>query len=490
MEAAGTTHRAHYRLTFAVLSVSAMAFSILQSLIIPAIPDLERALHSSADAVAWLLTGYLISAVICTPILGRVGDMFGKARVLRIILVVLLIGTLMCAVATSLPLMLAGRVVQGTGGAVFPLAFGIIRDEFPPERVVGAIGFLSSILGVGIGLGIVLAGPIVQHLDYHWLFWAPLFLCIVGAGASFFVPESPVRTRGRLNVPGAVLMSGWLVAASVGVSEGPTIGWGSPAVIALFGVAALLVPVWIRSESRATIPLIDMRMMRIPEVWTTNLCALLFGFGLYVMFTILPQYVETSTRTRFGLGASVTQSGLDLLPFAVAMLVVAPMTGKLSNAFGSRRVLLAGCVFSAVAYVELLIWHAHTWQIMIAAGLLGVGLAMGYAAMSNLVVQAVPHTQTGVATGMNTNIRNMGSAVGAGVATSMVVSTVLRNGTPAQHGYLLAFVVSAIALVIAAGIALLIPEQSGVPIHVADPVEGAEGLSAAAAVLASAPVVE
>jgi MFS family permease len=487
--APGTAHHPHHQLTFAALTVSALAFSVMQSLIIPALPSLEHSLHSSADAVAWLLTGYLLSAAICTPLLGRVGDMLGKKKVLVLILVVLTLGTLVSALATTFPIMLAGRIITGAGGAVFPLAFGIIRDEFPRERVVGGIGFLSSVLGVGVGLGIVLAGPIIVHLNYHWLYWVPLAICVVAVVTTvFFVPESPIRTPGRINTTGALLMSGWLVAGLVAVSEGPTVGWGKPAVIGLFVVAAALIPLWIRSENHSPTPLVDMKMMRIPEVWTTNLCALLFGFGMYVLFTVVPQFVETPTRYHYGLGATVTQSGVDLFPFAVAMLVVAPLTGRLSGAFGARRVLLAGCLFSASCYVVLVFWHAHTWQILIAAALLGVGIAMGYAAMSNLVVEAVPQSQTGIATGMNTNIRNIGAAVGAGVATSFVVSTLLANGTPAQHGYILAYVVSAFAMVIAAGTALLIPRH---PVHEVNDADAASARAGGpAAVVATAAGIE
>ena len=194
----GTTakKRAHYQLTFAVLALAALAFSLLQSAVIPALPSLEHSLHASADAVAWLLTGYLLSAAIFTPILGRVGDMRGKEKVLVIVLVALSIGTLVSALATSLPVMLTGRIIQGAGGAVFPLAFGIIRGLFPADRVVGGIGFLSSILGVGAGLGIVMAGPIIEHLNYHWLFWIPLVMCIIATVATvLFVPESPSERR-------------------------------------------------------------------------------------------------------------------------------------------------------------------------------------------------------------------------------------------------------------------------------------------------------
>ncbi len=453
--------RVHYQVTFAVLSLAAVAFSLLQSDVIPALPALEHTLHSSADAVAWLLTAYLLSAAIATPILGRVGDMLGKEKVLFIVLLVLSLGTLVSAVATSLPLMLVGRVIQGAGGAIFPLAFSIIRDEFPHERVVGAIGFLSSILGVGAGLGIVLAGPIITHLSYHWLFWFPLVLCVASAIATLrYVPESPIRSPGHVNVTGGVLMSAWLVTGLLAVSEGPIIGWGNIWTVVLFAASAVLIPCWILSEARSPSPLVDMKMMRIPEVWTTNLAAMLFGFGMYVMFTIMPQFVETPTGDGYGFGASVTQSGIDLLPFALAMLIVAPMTGRLSTAFGSRRVLLAACLFSASSYVVLVFWHNSNAYIYLATALLGIGIAMGFAAMANLVVEAVPPTQTGVATGMNTNIRNMGAAVGAGIATSVVVSDLLANGVPAEHGYIRAFVISAVALMVAAGATLAIPRHT------------------------------
>jgi MFS family permease len=356
--------------------------------------------------------------------------------------------------------MLLGRIIQGAGGAVFPLSFGIIRDEFPEPRVVGAIGFLSSILGVGAGLGIVLAGPIIGHLSYHWLFWIPLVMSLISALATrLYVPESPIRSPGRINVVGALLMSAWLVAGLLAVSEGPVIGWSDIRIIGLFVAAAVLIVAWVHSENRSASPLVDMKMMRIPEVWTTNLAALLFGFGMYVMFTVVPQFVETSPRNGYGFGASVTQSGLDLLPFALAMLVVAPLTGRMSVRFGGRRVMLAACCFAASSYIVLVFWHSHTWHFLIATALLGIGIAMGFAAMTNLVVEAVPQSQTGVATGMNTNIRNIGAGIGAGVATSLVVSSLLANGLPKEGGYVLAFVVSAVALIVAAGATLTIPRH-------------------------------
>jgi EmrB/QacA subfamily drug resistance transporter len=450
----------NYALIFAVLGTAALAFSLLQSLIIPAIPQLEQTLHTSESGASWLLTAYLLSAAIATPILGRVGDMLGKEKIIVAVLIALTVGSLLSALATSLPLMLVGRVIQGTGGAIFPLALWIIRDEFPAERVAGAIGVMSAILGAGAGAGIVLAGPILVHLNYHWLFWIPMIMSAVATIATFvFVPESPIRAPGRINWLGAFLMSAWLVTGLLAISYAPMWGWGNTSVLVLLAVTAILIVVWAISENRSESPLVDMKMMRIPAVWSTNLAALLFGFGMFAMFVTLPQFTETPTHVGYGFGASVTQSGLYLAPFAVAMVIFAPMTGRLSKAVGSKIVLIAGSLFCASSYLLLLLDHTEQWSIYAATGLLGIGIALGFASMANLIIEAVPAEQTGVATGMNTNIRNIGAALGSGIATSLVVSGLAPGGFPKEHGYMLAFAVSGIALVVAALAALAIPKR-------------------------------
>jgi MFS family permease len=460
-----TDKRIHYGATFAVLSIAALAFSLLQSMIIPAIPELEHSLHTSATGATWLLTSYLLSAAIATPILGRVGDMVGKEKMLVVVLVALSLGTLLSALSTTLPVMLLGRAVQGTGGAVFPLAFGIIRDEFPRAKVSSGVGIMSATLGIGVGGGIVLAGPIIEHLSYHWLFWIPLVMTLLATVATFvFVPESPVRAPGRINWLGAGCMSAWLVTGLLAVSEGPVWGWMNATVLALFGATVVLIVLWVWSEVGSDSPVVDMTMMRIPAVWSTNLAALLFGFGMFVFFITVPQFVQTPAHHGYGFGASVTQSGLFLLPFALAMLFVAPLTGRLAIAFGSKPLLITGAVFAAASYGFLAVADSQPWNIYVAAGLLGVGIALGYASMANLIIEAVPANQTGVATGMNTNIRNIGAALGSAVATSIIVSGLLPGGLPEKHGYTVAFAVSGVSLVVAAIAALTIPNRPHSPV--------------------------
>ena len=256
--------RIHYRTTLAVLAISALAFSLLQSLVLPALPSFEHALHTSATGASWLLTAYLLSAAIATPTLGRVGDMIGKEKMLVIVLACLGLGTLISALASSIAVEIIGRGVQGTGGAIFPLAYGIIRDEFPPEKVATGIGIISSILGIGSGIGIVMAGPIIVHLSYHWLFWIPLVMIVLATVATFvYIPESPVRAPGGINWMGAFFMAAWLTTGLLALSEAPVWGWTSSTVILLFAVTIMLIGLWIWAEMRSDNPVVDMKMMRI-----------------------------------------------------------------------------------------------------------------------------------------------------------------------------------------------------------------------------------
>jgi MFS family permease len=279
-----------------------------------------------------------------------------------------------------------------------------------------------------------------------------------------FVPESPVRAPGYVNVVSAAFLSGWLVTGLLGVSEGPKWGWTNPTTLGLFAAAAVLFVFWVKAETRSTSPLIDLNMMRIPTVWSTNLAALLFGFGLFSMFIIVPEFVETPASQGYGFHATVTQSGLYVGPFAIMMLLVAPLTGRLAHRFGAKRLLIAGSLAGAASYAILIPAHNHSSSIYVASGLVGVGTALGYAAMANLIIGAVPPDQTGVATGMNTNLRNIGGALGSAVTTSIVVSHVLPSGFPEESGYVTAFVVCGATFLIAALATMRVPADVRAPI--------------------------
>jgi EmrB/QacA subfamily drug resistance transporter len=455
---ASETRRTHHQVTFAVLAAAVAAYALLQSLVTPVLATIAVDLHTDQNTVTWVLTAYLLSASIFTPIMGRIGDMIGKERVFVATLGALAAGSLLAALATNVTVMIIARVIQGVGGGVLPLAFGIIRDEFPKEKLAGAVGAIASLSAVGAGLGIVLAGPIVNALDYHWLFWLPMILTVAAAlAAHFFVPESPVRSAGKVSWPPALLLSAWLVALLVALSEAPSWGWGSGKVLGLLAAAVVLAVAWVEVERRSAAPLIDMNMMRRTAVWTNNLVALLIGIGMYAVFAFLPEFVQTPKSTGYGFGASITQSGLILLPASVTMFVVGMAAGGFARRIGAKAVVVIGCLIGLVSMSMLAFAHQQRWELFVATAIMGVGFGLAFSAMSSLIVSAVPPEQTGVASGMNANIRTIGGSIGAALMASIVTSGPAADGLPRESGYTHGFAMLAGALVVAALAAMLIP---------------------------------
>jgi EmrB/QacA subfamily drug resistance transporter len=450
--------RPRRQVTFAVLAAGVATYTLLQSLVIPVLTGLESELHTTQSGVTWVLTANLLSASIFTPIMGRIGDVRGKKRIFMVTLGALAVGSLLAALAGNLWVMIIARVIQGIGGGVLPLSFGIVRDEFPHERISGAVGTMAALSAAAGGLGIFLAGPIVDALGYHWLFWIPMIgMVAVGAAVFLFVPESPIRTSARISWLPAVFLSAWLVALLVALSEAPDWGWASGKVIGLLVGAVVLAGGWIAVENRAANPLIDLRMMRLRAVWTSNLVALLIGAGMYGMWAFVPEFVQTPRIAGYGFGASVTESGLILLPSAVTMFLLGLLAGRLVARVGGRLVVAAGCVIGVAGMAILAFAHDQKWELYLATAVLGMGFGLAFSAMSALIVGAVPQEQTGVASGMNANIRTIGGSIGTALVASIVTAHIGSTGLPKESGYTIGFAVLAGGLVLAILAGLLIP---------------------------------
>jgi EmrB/QacA subfamily drug resistance transporter len=444
----------------AVLSLAALAYSVLSSAVIPALPTFQRSLHTSETGVTWLLTGFLLSASVGTAIIGKLGDMYGKKRLLVWTLLILAAGTLLAAVSSSLAVLIVARLIQGVAGGIFPLSFSIARDEFPADRVAGSIGLMSAILGIGSGLGLVVGGLIDEHLSWHWLFWIPLPAMVLAAVCTWrYIPESRVRFPGRVNWAAACLLTVGMSGLLLAIAQTTAWGWTSPRTLALMAGALAVCAVWIVVEVRSRTPLIDMTMMRVRGVWTANLAAFLLGGGLYAWFLLLPQFAQLPTSTGFGYGASVVAAGLYLLPCAVGMGVLGSLAGRVERRFTSRRALIAGAAISAVACGWLAVTSRHPYDMLVSSTLLGVGIGLAFAALGNLIVQAVPPSQTGVASGMNTVLRTLGGALGGQIAATFVASR-LVDGLPALAGFTATFAMAALFLAGCVVAGLLIPARA------------------------------
>jgi EmrB/QacA subfamily drug resistance transporter len=440
------------------LSLGGLAFAVLQSLVAPALPIIAQDLHASTGDISWILTAYLLSASVLTPILGRLGDMVGKRRVMLVVLVVLAAGTLLAALAPNLAVLIVARALQGAAGAIMPLSIGIVRDELPRERVGVTVGLLSAIFGIGAGVGIVAAGPIVDHLSWHWLFWLPLVVVgIALLGVFFGVPESPVRTPGRLDVVGALILSVSLVSLLLGISKGREWGWGSGNTIGLLALGVVALLVFVVVELRVREPLVDMRLMALRGVWATNLVALIFGFAMFGTFVLVPTLLELPAVTGYGFGKSVSEAGLFLLPTVLMMLVFGPLAGMLDRRFGPKLPMVLGAIAVTAAFVLPAAGHGATWQILVSGLLTGAGIGLAFASMSNAIIEAVPATQTGEAASVNTIARTIGSSIGTAVIAAVIASNTTAQGLPTDHAFTEGFWVCAGVAVLGIIAALILP---------------------------------
>jgi EmrB/QacA subfamily drug resistance transporter len=451
--------RQHYNVTLAILTLAGTAYALQQTMVVPALPALQRELHTTATWVTWVLTVFLLVAAVTTPLLGKLGDQHGKERMLVIALSIFLVGCVGCALAWNIWALIAFRALAGAGGAVFPLSFGIIRDEFPREKVGVAIGLISATFGVGGGFGIVLSGLIVDNASWRWLF-------VVGAvpiGVSIllihrFVPESPVKTESRLDAVGAFLLSAGLVCLLLALTEGETWGWASGGVGGLGLAAAGLLVAWVLAELRAPEPMVDMRMMASRQVLFTNVTALIAGFAMFGAWVLIPNFVESpTTLVHYGFAASVTVAGLYVLPCSVALLFAGPAAGLIARRTGSKWPLAIGMLTVSVTTFCISRWHDEPWQVLAAMPALGIGIGFAYASMATLITQAVRPTETGIATGMNTVMRTVGGVIGGQMGAALLTAyTIDGTGLPSVTGFEIAFSASAVAALIGAVVAVFV----------------------------------
>jgi EmrB/QacA subfamily drug resistance transporter len=454
-----SVERQHYNVTLAALTFAGTAFALQQTMVVPALTALRADLHTSTTWVTWVLTSFMLVASVATPLLGKLGDQYGKERLLLISLAAFFLGSVLSACAWDIWSLIGARAIQGIGGALFPLAFAIIKDEFPAEKVGTAVGVVSSVFAVGGGLGLVLSGIFIDYLSWRWLFIAGA----VGVGISLvlvhrYVPESPIKTPSRLDLPGAALLSVGLVALLLGLTEGEGWGWSSSRVLGLFVLAAFTLAAWVVVERRVTDPLIDMRMFVRRPVLLTNLTALLVGFSMFGTFILIANLLETpKSAAAYGFGASATVAGLYLLPSSLTGLAGGPLAGVLGKRFGSKVPLAIGLAFSVVGIGFLAALHERGWQIVLGMLVWGIGVPMGFAAMAKLIVDSVRPTETGVAGGMNTVMRTIGGVIGAQAGAAILTADVIRGShVPAESAYVIAFAVAAAVAFVAMVIALFV----------------------------------
>ena len=447
-----------------VLAVGGITVSLQQTTVVPLVPAFPALLNTSPADATWVVTSTLLAAAVATPVVGRLADMFGKRRMLLVCVAVLVAGSVVSGLSDSLIPMVVGRAMQGLAVGVVPLGISLMRDALPPERLAAATALMSASLGVGGAIGLPLAALVAQYADWHWLFWGSGALgALVFVLVLAIIPESRLRTGGRFDLLGSLLLAVVLVCLLLAVSKGGTWGWGSATTLGLLGgfvVALLLFCLW---ELRIREPLVDLRVSRRRQVLLTNIASIVMGFSMFAMSLVFPQLVQLPESTGYGLGESILVAGIVLAPGGLCMIAMSPVSARISAASGPRTTLMVGGAVVAAGYVVGAVFHAAIWQLVVSSIVISSGIGLAYGAMPTLVMAAVPVSQTAAANSLNNLMRAIGtssaSAV-AGVLLAQLTTRVAGMTVPSEYAFLVVMVLGAAAATTAVVITAFIPRRA------------------------------
>ncbi|MEU5765026.1 MFS transporter [Streptomyces asoensis] len=450
-------------LVVAVLAFGGIVVSLMQTLVIPIVPELPRLLDAPASDAAWAVTATLLAAAVATPVMGRLGDMYGKRRMLLVSLLTLIAGSVTAAVGDGLAPMIVGRSLQGLAAGVVPLGISIMRDELPAERLGSATALMSASLGIGGALGLPAAALIADHFDWHMLFWTSAVLGAVAAVlVALAVPESKVRGGGRFDVVGALGMAAGLVCLLLGISKGADWGWGSGTTLGLFAAAVVVLLLWGVFELRVAQPLVDLRTTARRQVLVTDLASLAFGFSMFAMSLVLPQLLQLPRATGYGLGRSLLTAGLVMAPTGLVMMATAPVSALLSRARGPKTTLMTGALVVAAGYGLGTVLMETVWQLVLVSCVVGAGIGFAYGAMPALVMGAVDPSETAAANSLNTLMRSIGTSTASAVAGVILARTTTDFGgaqLPSENGFKVVLAVGCAAALLALAVAAFIPRR-------------------------------
>jgi MFS family permease len=445
----------------AVLCFGGLVASLMQTLIIPIQPELPKLLGTSISNASWVVTATLLAAAVAMPIAGRLGDMFGKKRIILASAILLIAGSLVCALSSALIPMIAGRAVQGLAMGFIPLGISLMREVTPPRLTSMAVSAMSATMGVGGAIGLPLSAWVAQQWDWHALFWVSTGLAaVVTVLVAFVVPHIDDSTgEKRFDVIGAIGLAIGLSGVLIAVSKGNDWGWGTGTTLGLlFGGLAVLV-IWGLFELRHRAPLVDLRTTARPAVLLTNIGAIAIGFGMMAQTIVVPQLLEIPTAMG-GLGQTLLAAGLWMAPGGLMMLVFAPVSGTLINTIGAKYTLAIGATVLGLGYLGAFLLMNAPWQLALASVICSAGVGIGYAAMPTLIMGAVPMSEAGAAVGLNGLMRSIGTTSASAVMALVLTSSTVAYGpvdVPSHSAFRWCFLIGAIAAFVGVAITLFIP---------------------------------
>ncbi|MCO4273400.1 MFS transporter [Pseudarthrobacter sp. HLT3-5] len=448
----------------AVLALSGTVVALMQTLVVPLLPDFPRILGITADDASWLVTATLLASAVATPIVSRSADMYGKRKMMVVCLAIMVAGSVIAAVGGSFLWLVIGRTLQGFASALIPVGISIMRDELPKEKMGSAVALMSATLGIGSAMGLPLAGVLYESLG-----WASIFWVSAAAGAlllvavALVVPESKVRTPGRFDYAGALVLSAALAALLLAISKGGAWGWGSEPVLLLFLTAAILLAAWVPYELKVSQPMVDLRTSGRRPVLMTNVASLLIGFAMFANMLLTTQQLQLPTATGYGFGLNVITAGLCMVPSGLAMVIFAPVSGRIIRVFGGKSALIAGAIVMIVGYVSRVFFYDSIAWVIIGSTVVSVGTAIAYAAMPTLIMGVVPITETASANGLNSLVRSIGTSTSSAAVAAVLTSVSMTVGAvqlPSFDAFKDAFWLAALAAAASVVATVFIPKAT------------------------------
>ncbi|WP_284023972.1 MFS transporter [Arthrobacter sp. zg-Y1219] len=446
-------------LVVGILSLAGLVGAFMHSILIPIQAELPELLGASRAETAWVITITILVSCVCTPISGRLGDMFGKRRIILTLLSLLVAGSLLCAFSFSIVPMILGRALQGMGMGVIPIGIALLRDTVPAARLGSAIALVSATMGVGSAVGLPVAAFITSVGDWHLLFIVSTALGAVTLTlCALFLPQSQPGKGGRVDVVGAAGLAAWLTALLLFLSQGNVWGWTSPWALGCAGAAAFFLGAWTWHQWRRSDPLVDVRVSLQRPVLMTNIASAAMGFAMFVPSIAFPQ-ILTLPAASGGLGLPLLAAGLILMPSGLAMLAMSPIAGGIIDRLGPQPLLVVGSVVLTAAYLIALLAPTTDWTVGLVMAVVGVGIGLGYAAMPTLIMQAVPVTETAAANGLNTLVRALGTATASAIVAGVLAHSASASGTgdPTSGGFRYALLLGATGAVMSVILALAVP---------------------------------
>ncbi|MFD4897777.1 MFS transporter [Streptomyces sp. NPDC058411] len=446
----------------ATLAFAGTVAAIMQTLVTPLIAELPKLLDTTSSNAAWVITATLLVSAVCVPVSGRLGDLLGKRRMLLACAVPLFLGSVVCALATSVVPMIVGRGLQGMGMGMVPLGIALLRDVVPKEKMSSSIALVSASLGIGGALGLPIASAVAQYANWRVLFWGSAVLALIIFSLIWFlIPDVPAGAKGqRFDVPGALGLAVGLVCLLLAVSKGAEWGWASTTTLGLFAAAVVVLLVWGFWELRTKDPLVDLRTTARPRVLITNVASLFVGFGMYAGMLIAPQLLQFPEATGYGLGQSMLAAGLWMAPGGLMMMIVSPLGGKLIDARGPKFTLISGVLVIAAAYGIGILLMGSAWGLMLFLMISSSGVGLAYGAIPALIMSSVPLSETAAANGFNTLMRSLGTSIGAAVIGALLAQMTTETAGysfTSEAGFRTGLMFGCGVAVVAAAIAAFIP---------------------------------